>query len=210
MIAVRCALQEDSAAWLARYGASAALIARHGGLRATDLISRALANFAYVWTTKARRRSRYCDGSFNVLYTATRPHVAKAERVHWLVEAVFKRTKKLAKPKLMTYSCKITGLYDDYMKDWTDKKQFVHPTRYDFCQGVARASVDGGSSHIIVPSARKVRGRCVPVFDRAHVTVFEAIEGFQVAWDPKRKQAYIPRGARKTYIAVDRVFELIK
>lgn len=205
---IRCALHESSA-WDQRYGASAHYSARRG-VTPSSVLAKAVANFSVVWARKSKNASRYSDGTYNVLYTATKPAVAKSERVHWLVELVFKKAKVTSVKGFLAYACDVTGSHLSFLRGWKGNRQIVHPTDYKYCHSIARTARAKGASHILVPSARRLGGCCVPVFDAKSAVVVDVLEEFRVEWDPMRKKAFIPKSKGREYVRIDEVFRLVK
>jgi len=205
---VRVAKQPDKAATLARYGASSAFLKRAAGKPTIDLLSKAIANFSAVWSGSGNA-SRYSDGSFRVLYTATKLEVAKAERCHWVIELVFKTRVANRVAGFMSYACDVSGNYLNYTKSWKAKKEIVHPTKYTYCQNLAARARAAGVDYLLVPSARKYGGCCVPVFRRPASKVRGALQSFDVCWDRKKKMAFIEDGTKREYVVIDKVYNMV-
>jgi hypothetical protein len=207
-ITVRVAKQPDTSATLARYGASAGFRARYSGKSTTDLLSKAIANFSAVWSGAASA-SRYSDGTFNVLYTATKIAVAKAERCYWAVELVFKKRLASKIPAFMIYSCDVSGKYVNYTKGWKSKKALVHPKQYDYCHSLSTRARADGLDYLIVPSARKFGGCCVPILEERASKVRSALQSFDLCWDAKKRLPYVDDGTRRKYVTIDKVYEML-
>jgi hypothetical protein len=84
----------------------------------------------------------------------------------------------------------------------------VHPDDYSFCHQIAHAERSKGQAYLLVPSARKAGGCCVPVFDRAAVSVIEAYGPFRLTWDAVNEEAYAVTPTGKRRVAIDRVYDL--
>jgi hypothetical protein len=205
---VRVAKQPDKTAMLARYGASTGFRIRYGGKSSTDLLSMAIANFSSVWIGPAGA-SRYSDGTFSVLYTATKPEVAMAERCYWAVELVFKKRIVSKISGFMLYSCDVSGKYINYTKGWKSKKALVHPKNYNYCRGLSSLAKARDFDYLIVPSARKLGGCCVPVLREKASKVRNALQSFDLCWDTKRRMPYVDSGSRRQYIKIDEVYGML-
>jgi hypothetical protein len=206
-VTIRCARYIDSAGLLRRLGASTNYIRRHSPGAPTSVVDQAIQNFSEVWIGPPTE-SRYSDGTFSVLYTATKEEVATIERVHWLVELVFKAMRRpLPRPiVLYLYYCGVKGKYLNYTKRWKNRREFVHPTKYVFCHQIARSARARAIQFLLVPSARRFGGCCVPVFDQAATRFRAVISSFEVFWDPAKGKAYILNGSRKRYLTIDNVY----
>jgi hypothetical protein len=212
--AVRCALHQDRAGTLAKLGASEDLVASSTSAANAARIAKAVQNFSSVWEQPSKvekaKPSRYSDGSYNVLYTATHDETAKAERLHWAAEYVFK-------PKLgerifgfFLYTCRVKGKCLDYTKGWKRRrKEMVHPTDYSYCHGIARKAVSDGIDYLIVPSARKLGGYCVPIFNKKACKIVAEQKLFDVYWDAKKSMPYTEEGKVNRYVKIDIVYDLV-
>jgi RES domain-containing protein len=205
---MRCAQYIDINAVLKKYGGSPAYILRHGGPTSRSLLGKAVQNFSSVWKG-IPSVSRYSDGSYNVLYTATKSEVAKSERMHWLVKLVFRASPiKYAIPFLV-YSCSVKGAFVDLTRGWKRKKKLVHPTKYDYCHQVARKAMLEGADYLLAPSARKLGGCCVPVFIQSASRTKSVVESFDAYWDARKRKVYTLSRGNKKYVSIDNVYRLV-
>lgn len=150
---------------------------------ADERAKQALLNFERVWAARGSNRSRYSNGVFPVLYTAADETVAFVEKGFWVYEIFLKplaRSKAL--PDYYLYKVSINGRYREYTVH--DEPSIVHPTDYSYCNNLGKAAVADGLSYLIVPSARKFGGICMPVFLGGASTVRETeTEAFSYIFD---------------------------
>jgi RES domain len=205
---IRCALASDKGATLGRFGASARFVKRRASLAAKTLLQAAVENFQRVWRGQSGV-SRYSDGSYPVLYTATKAEVAKAERCYWLIETVFKKTSVSEVDNFFLYSCAVAGKCFDYTRNWKKNKNLVHPTDYKYCHELARRSLDAGAEFLIVPSARKLGGCCVPIFKKGTAKVHAGMPTFKVFWNARTRKCYTLLGGKPRYIGIDPVYRMV-
>lgn len=211
---MRCALYQDKAGLLSRMGTSRNLAESSTSPANLANLARATENFRSVWEQPASvgraQPSRYSDGVFNVLYTATTNEVAMAERLHWAVERVFKVEVTSQIRNFFLYTCHIKGKCLDYTRNWKNsRREMVHPTDYSHCHAVARDALDRGADYLIVPSARKLDGCCVPVFNRDACTIVAEQNTFDVSWDSKKGMPYTHDGKAQRYVKIDEVYGAI-
>jgi len=207
---VRCAQGSTKSRSLARFGASPRLIARKVGAATATFLSKAAENFEAVWRGKRRRSpSRYSDGSYRVLYTATKPEVAKAERFYRLIEW-FKTSGMSYASDFFVYSCTARGKCINLTKNWKKNKKLVHPKKYDYCRSLGEQARKSGVDYLVVPSARKLGGCCVPIFKRTSAAVTAGSASFDVHWDRGARKCYtVNAKGKRQYTTIDRVFSLV-
>jgi hypothetical protein len=86
----------------------------------------------------------------------------------------------------------------------------VHPTNYSYCRSVGDRARSSGADFLLVPSARKLGGVCVPIFTRAAVKVGAGSASFKVYWDVRARKCYtLDVRGRRQYTTIDRVFSLV-
>ncbi len=205
---VRCAQGSRKVRSLARFGATPRFIARKGGAATATRLAKAIDNFSSAWRGKVRP-SRYTDGSYRVLYTATKPEVAKAERFFWLIKW-FRASGKREAEDFFIYSCSAEGNCINFTRNWKKSKNLVHPSNYRYCRSIGDRSRRSGADFLIVPSARKLGGCCVPIFTRASAKVGAGSASFNVYWDARARKCYtLDVRGRRQYTTIDRVFSLI-
>jgi RES domain-containing protein len=209
-ITVRCAQASKKGRSLTKYGASSRFIARKIGAAKATFLAKAVENFEAVWRGKHRLSpSRYSDGSYRVLYTATKPEVAKAERFYRLIEW-FKTSGTPSVSDFFIYSCNVKGKCINFTKNWKKNKKLVHPKKYDYCQSLGERARKSGADYILVPSARKLGGCCVPIFTKGSVAVTNGSASFDVHWDKSVRKCYTVNVKRaRQYTAIDKVFGLV-
>lgn len=208
-VTFRCVQANKKTTTLRRYTTSSGFTRRRAGALARTSLLKAIENFSFVWRRKKIGSSRYSDGSYAVLYTATKPEVAKIERFYWLAEAVFKKTRQREVDDFLVYSCRVGGKYLNYTRNWKKNKLLVHPTNYDYCQRLAKRSRDAGVDFLIVPSARKLGGCCVPVFNESEVEIKSATPLFKVFWDERTQRCYTLSGKKPQYVTIDPVYRMV-
>jgi hypothetical protein len=207
---VRCAQGSRKSRTLGRFGATPRFIARKGGAATATFLAKALENFEAVWRARRRRfPSRYSNGSYHVLYTATKSEVAKAERFYRLAEW-FRTSGILSSSDFFIYSCTAKGKYMNLTKSWKKNKMLVHPKKYDYCQSIGERARKSGADYLLVPSARKLGGCCVPIFTKSSTLVTTSSAPFEVFWDRGARQCYtLTSKGKRQYVSIDRVFSLI-
>ena len=67
--------------------------------------------------------------------------------------------------------------------------------------------ISTGADYILVPSARKLNGQCVPVFKCAVARVDSVLKAFDVFWDGTN--AYIDDGVERDCVVIDNVYGII-
>ncbi len=105
-----------------------------------------------------------------------------------------------------SYRCRISGSFSDHFTDWPTKSWLVHPTDYSQCNLLARNERAAGLDYMLVPSARRLNGFCVPVFKRIAAEIKDSKGSFAVHWDRKMKRMYWRTGTARHYIRVDDVY----
>ncbi len=181
-----------------RYGPSL------GGLE--ERVAQALLNFERVWASKSGGRSRFSNGSFPVLYTATSEEVAFVEKGHWVVKLILAPMKtSITLPTYYLYEVQIDGAYREY--DFTYDIRLVHPTDYTVCNVLGVDAVTSKLTYLLVPSARKIGGVCAPVFCHvgAAVNTLGAQE-FQYSWDHLSLSLSVAWNGRSASVVFDDVF----
>jgi RES domain len=156
---------------LRRYGyayTSGVLSAHHAQLRTVNLDL----HYAFL-PSRSYAVSRYTDGGWPVLYTATADLTAICEvgyhaRKAWQAARTsgsgvgrnYHQTKKL-----------LYALDIDCMKQTVvpPDSRLTDPSDYSYCHSVARVARASGSTSLSVPSARHFRGICVPVLSHGAV-----------------------------------------
>lgn len=145
--------------------------------------------FAFKVTRPSYGRSRYSDGTWPVLYTATNHETSLHEigfhaRREWLAglpahvtPPKFKRsTRLLYAVEVDTITQRTESMTDPRLLDSTD---------YTYCHAVARDAQSNGFRSIRVPSVRKRSGICIPVFERSAIRTKASISiQCSVRWYP--------------------------
>jgi len=210
LTAVRCAIPVRLDRVAERYGPGSLIASDYRRNRAdSPSHERALANFEEAWQEKQRSATRFSDGSFCVLYMATTEATARAERCHWLKELAFNDGLTEIVRNVFFYRCRLKGTISDQIQEWQTKAWLVHPTDYTRCNDLARESRSAGVDFMSVPSARKLNGCCIPVFNRDAAAVASANEGFEVHWDSAQKIMYWRNGRARQYVRIDNVYALV-
>jgi len=205
---VRCAIPSATAAVLRKRGASASFIRLKGSPHRADLSAIAVNNFTSVWKDRPNT-SRYSDGTYPVLYTAHTTEVAEAERCHWISETIFKKGFRVTVRNLIMYSCKLNGECRDHTIDWKKHKELVHPDDYAHCQQIARTALGAGVKYLVVPSARKYGGVCLPVLKKSGAKVLKPLFIFDVSWDSAAMLPCIEQASSKRLVVIDRVYSML-
>ncbi len=132
--------------------------------------------------------SRYSDGTWPVLYTATEDstsihEVAYHARREWLGAMVHGRppsSYRLSKKLLYVLEIKLASQQVHSSFD----ARFIS-SDYTYCHGIAASARAAGYGSVKVPSARKHHGTCVPVFDRSAVKAKASMSAhFTIRWYP--------------------------
>jgi len=173
--------------------------------RKSGMIAMAQQNFLSIWFDP-QGVSRYSDGTFNILYTATERECAETERCYWAVECFLKSGTVSDLKGFFMYTCDITGRHTDYTKNWRKNKKLVHPTNYTYCHQLGHRALTRGVDYLLVPSARKFRGHCIPVFKQGSGRVKRVVDAFDFGWDAKAQKAFIKKGKVRRYVTIDDVY----
>jgi hypothetical protein len=210
LTAVRCAIPVLQDRVTERYAPGSLIASDYLRNRADSRPhARALANFEEVWQERQRSQTRYSDGSFCVLYTATTEATARSERCHWLKELAFKDGLTEIVRNVFFYRCRLNGTFSDQIQNWRARAWLVHPTDYTRCNELARENRLAGMDFMFVPSARRLNGCCIPVFNRGVAAVTSTTEGFDVRWDASQEIMYWHNGRARQHIRIDDVYELV-
>lgn len=205
----RCSQLIPTSTTLTRYGASSGFIASSSFVSAAaDLLIAAEENVERLWGLPPSW-GRYSDGAHRVLYTAASPTVAVAERTHWAIEVIFRSSRStISIAGFAVFSCKVIRSGKSYMRGWRLNKMLVHPSDYGLCQRIGSDERNLGTPYIVVPSARRRKGRCVPVFRRNVVTPERVLSTFAIEWDRPKDMAFRVVRGRRYDVKIDPVFSL--
>ncbi len=174
-----------------------------------ERVAQALLNFERVWASRGGGKSRYSNGSFPVLYTATSEDVAFVEKGHWVVNLILApMNMSISLPSYYLYRVRIDGNYREYGS--SDDIRIVHPSDYTFCNGLGVQAVNDDLYYLLVPSARKLGGVCAPVLrkDPAQVHLVGSDE-FQYSWDHSVSTLSVTWDGDTSDIVFDNVYETL-
>ncbi len=148
-----------------------------------ERVAQSLLNFERVWKNTSKGKSRYSNGAYPVLYTATTEEVAFVEKGYWVIEYVLKPMKiDISLPPYVLYKVVVSGTFEEHAID--DDLRIVHPSDYAFCHAIGQQAVADGHAYLVVPSARVVSGICVPVFRKDLSEIEEHdVDTFTYTWD---------------------------
>ena len=131
---------------------------------------------------RLRRRTRFSDGSFPVLYSSLDPATAEAEMRHWLP----RYSGRPCQPRTLYYhsfSCTFDGTEKDLRPKVADWPDLVHDNDYSFCNRLGaeakRLEIDG----LVTWSARH-DGSNLPVFVRRSLADPTLEGGLAMTYDP--------------------------
>lgn len=199
----------------AGYSLSAAPTAAADALLAADdedarLLTSVGSDLERRWTVCADE-GRYAGGNHPVVYTAATPAVAVSERSYWAVGNWFQEIPPPEGSRLTGFvicACSVRGKGTSYMRGWTRQKMFVHPDDYSFCQTLARREAKA-TRYFIVPSARRWKGKCVPVFKKGVLNCRSIIAKFDLEWDAEADRVFRRLRGRRYPVSIDPVYEML-
>lgn len=171
---VRIALAPPPVDAMSSYGLSGSSSASG----AIDLIAAAFSNAEYVLGS-SKTTSRYSNGDWPVLYTATSVDTAVAEKGYWINISIFSKSVHPDQVECIEYTVSFEGVGVSFVDKVADTPQLVHPTDYSYCWLVAKEARDKNVDFLVVPSARRIGGVNVNLFRKTPVFEIDAcIFGF--------------------------------
>ena len=133
-----------------------------------SFLDQALSNIDHCW--RQIGNGRYSDGTFSVVYTAESEDVAVTERAYHLRRIIPQGEADSVHPGFYIYELRLSGDYEDYSLCIAQNIELVAPyvrnedglDYHPFCAELAKKARQR-VGFIVVPSARKLSGRCIPV-----------------------------------------------
>ena len=152
--------------------------------------------------------TRYGDGTFNVLYTATAKATALREVARWVKQEREEHSalNRSAPIKLGLYD---VALHVSSHLDLTEPKpidvRLVHPDDYEFTQDLA-ANNKREYPVFFAPSARDRLGICVPSFEKASGKQGDLAQTFILYYDAASEEFITDIDGQKTVIDIHDVY----
>lgn len=122
-----------------------------------------------IYYNRYRRRSRFSNGSYPVLYGSLEKKTSETEVLHWFLNGI-NRDSIYAVHYYHIFSFKYIGLAADLRPMHAEWPDLTHPDDYSFCNRLGAEAVVSGLEAFITPSARHPGGSCLPVFKRRAVS----------------------------------------
>ena len=177
-----------------------------------SFLDQAYANLDNCW--RQTGNGRYSDGTFSVVYTAESEDVAVTERAYHFRRIMPQNEFDSIHPGFFIYEFRLIGDYEDYSLCTAQNIELVAPYArnadgldyHPFCAELAkeaRARVD----FIVVPSARKLSGVCIPVL-REEAVVEGSVRhksSFAFAYETQSRGVKIDTGEHIRSVSIDDV-----
>lgn len=162
---VRIASAPAPAAFFTRYG----LAAHSSSSRSALLIANGWDNVRRAFSTYSsklgsRWASRFSTGAWPVLYTAENVTTAVAEKGYWLQKSFFSKVSSPSHTPCIEIHLRVEGSTRSFLHLLYDFCHLVDPVDYKFCHDLASLAVDAHLDCVMVPSARRLSGKNLPIF----------------------------------------------
>lgn len=152
---------------------------------------------------------RYGGGNHPVVYTAASPAAAVSERCYWAIRNWFQEIPEGNRLSgFVICACSVRGHGRSYMRGWRQNRMLVHPDDYSFCQRLARREARA-TRYFVVPSARRWRGKCVPVFRKGVIGCRSIVARFDLEWDEAGGRVLRRLRGRQYPVRIDRVYDMV-
>ncbi|MDO6962971.1 RES family NAD+ phosphorylase [Rhizobium alvei] len=133
-----------------------------------DLMTAAFSNAEYV-LGGSKSASRYSNGEWPVLYTATSVDTAVSEKGYWVYTSIFSKSARPTEVECIEYQVTFEGVGLSLVNAVADKPELVHPTDYSYCWRVAKEAREKNIDFLFAPSARRKGGVNVNLFRKTAV-----------------------------------------
>lgn len=141
------------------------------GPKSGNVVDEARSNWLRVWAHNFGGQSRYSDGRFPVLYTAPRRSTCYSEvGFHAQNDAIRGMPPgAILRTPYVLYKLRLTGRPRDLMRAVTRHAHLCaeRPSGYSYCNRVGRAALKASVDFLVVPSARSLGYRSVPVLSQS-------------------------------------------
>ncbi|HLQ26264.1 MAG TPA: RES family NAD+ phosphorylase [Acidiferrobacterales bacterium] len=114
---------------------------------------------------KFSEESRYSDGSYCVFYSALEPETAEAEVKFRQIKRAIGNARNQRTVYYLLFSCQFSGSCKD-LRPFLGDFPFLTADNYTECNELGLEAVGEGLDGLVVPSARRLEGTCLPVFKR--------------------------------------------
>lgn len=134
--------------------------------------------------------TRYSDGSIPVFYSALERETAKEEIKHHTRKYLTQNATKPRTVYFLRFACDFNGTGKDLRVKHDEWLWLTHDSDYSKCHGIAHEAVQEGLDGLLVPSARRSNGTCLPVFKRTAISNPESEEYVSFTFDPATNQFF--------------------
>lgn len=126
-------------------------------------------------------RSRFCDGSFRVIYAAENTATCRAEVAHHHARALRDSGEPPGAARIFEcLTLRVAGSYLDVRKGHRD---LYRPDDYGPAQAFGRAAKGEGEAGIVYASVRSAGGECLALFDPEGARACRLTELLALHWD---------------------------
>ena len=113
--------------------------------------------------------TRFSDGSMRVFYSALEPETAEAEVFVWYMKYALNNAGEERTAHYRRFACDFQGGVKDLRPHLAALPCLIQDEAagYPDCNRIGIEAVSEGLDGLLTPSARKIKGTCLPVFRRA-------------------------------------------
>lgn len=134
-------------------------------------------------------RSRYSDGSIRVFYSSLERETAEAEVRHHIRRTLTSNATTQRTIYYQRFSCRFSGTTKD-LRVMHHEWPWLTGEDVSLCNDVAREAIAQRLDGLLVPSARREKGACVPVFNRGAISNPSTEEIVSFTFDPSTSNFY--------------------
>lgn len=159
-------------------------------------VEEAQKNFSFVWAHLVRDESRYSQGDFPVLYTASRKTTTYREvgyHLHKNFAPEIKARDGVSVPHIV-YDLRVSGLGRDFGLGKEARRQLCQPKKsggYKACHGVALEARKANIGFLRVPSARCDGAENFPILNEANCSLPNGAQEVELHLTGNRREVIV-------------------